>query len=81
MYENRTHKTDDQIVSLHMPFVRPIVQGKASANVEFGAKVAISTVNGFCFIEHLSFDAFSEGITLIIAVTTTIEGLDFIQKQ
>lgn len=40
-----------------MPYVRAIVRGKASADVEFGAKVAISTVNEFCFVEHLSFDA------------------------
>lgn len=68
MYQNRTHKIEDRIVSLHMPYVRPIVRGKASANVEFGAKVAISTVNGFCFMEHVSFDAFNEGTTLIQAV-------------
>jgi len=41
-----------------MSFTRPIVRGKASADVEFGAKLAISTVHGFSFMEHLSFDAF-----------------------
>jgi len=68
MYQNRTHKIEDRIVSLHMPFVRPIVRGKAASDVEFGAKLAISTVNGFCFMEHLSFDAFNEGNTLIASV-------------
>ena len=30
-----------------MPFVRPIVRGKTNAPVEFGAKLAISMVNGY----------------------------------
>lgn len=65
MYKNKKHQVDGRIVSLHMPFVRPIVRGKAKAEVEFGAKLAISVVNGFCFMERLSFEAFNEGTTLI----------------
>lgn len=68
MYKGHKHKTEDRIVSLHMPFIRPIVRRKANADVEFGAKPAISTTNGFCFMEHLSFDAFNEGKTLISSV-------------
>lgn len=68
MYKYRKHQIEDRIVSLHMPFIRPIVRGKTSADVEFGAKLAISTVNGFSFMEHLSFDAFNEGTTLITSV-------------
>ncbi|MDP3488005.1 MAG: IS5 family transposase [Bacillota bacterium] len=68
MYRNHSHRIEDRIVSLHMPFVRPIVRGKANAPVEFGAKLAISIVNGFIFMEHLSFDAFNEGITLIQSI-------------
>ena len=40
MYENKTHQVQDRIVSIHQPWVRPIVRGKATADVEFGAKVA-----------------------------------------
>jgi hypothetical protein len=47
-----------------MPFVRPIVRGKTNAPVEFGAKLAISMVNGYCHMEHLSFDNFNESTTL-----------------
>lgn len=65
MYQNRTHQVDDRIVSLHMPFVRPIVRGKTSVEVEFGAKLSISVVDGFAFMERVSFDAFNEGTTLI----------------
>lgn len=64
MHLSKTHQVADRIVSLHMPFVRPIVRGKASADVEFGAKLAISIVNGYTHMEHLSFDAYNEGITL-----------------
>lgn len=36
----KDHKIEDRIVSLHMPFIRPIVRGKANAAVEFGAKLS-----------------------------------------
>lgn len=68
MYQNRKHSIADRIVSLHMPFVRPIVRGKARADVEFGAKLAISIVDGFSFMESLSFDAFNESMTLIQSI-------------
>jgi IS5 family transposase len=64
MYQEKKHSVPDRIVSLHMPFVRPIVRGKKNASVEFGPKLAVSIVDGFTFMEKLSFDAFNEGITL-----------------
>ena len=51
-----------RIVSLDRPYVRPIVRGKEKKPVEFGAKVHKFQVDGIGFIEHLSFDAFHEGI-------------------
>lgn len=68
MYENGTHTVADRIVSIHSPFVRPIVRGKTNAPVEFGAKVAISMVEGFAIVEHLSWDAFNEMTTLIDSI-------------
>ncbi len=65
MYTHRTHKIKNRIVSISQPHVRPIVRGKATADVEFGAKVAISIVDGYTYIERLSWDAFNEGKTLI----------------
>jgi hypothetical protein len=64
MYENKTHQVPNRIVSIHQPWVRPIVRGKATAEVEFGAKVSISVVDGFARIEHLSWDAYNESTTL-----------------
>lgn len=65
MYENRTHKVSDRIVSLYQPHVRPMVRGKAKSPVEFGAKVSISLVNGFSFVEKISWDAYNESCDLI----------------
>jgi len=65
MYELRTHRIEDRIVSISQPHIRPMVRGKASAPVEFGAKVSVSMVNGYAFLERLSWDSFNEGVTLI----------------
>ena len=68
MYEQKTHSVENRIVSISQPHVRPIVRGKARTNVEFGAKLAISIVDGFAYLEKLSWDNFHEGITLIEAL-------------
>jgi len=60
MYENNTHSISDRIVSLSQPHVRPIVRGKARASVEFGAKVSISLVDGFSYVDKISWDAYNE---------------------
>ncbi|WP_029420182.1 IS5 family transposase [Alicyclobacillus macrosporangiidus] len=68
MYRKRTRRIDDRIVSISQPHVRPMVRGKARSNVEFGAKVAISLVDGYARIEQLQWDSFNEGLTLEAAV-------------
>lgn len=68
MFERKTHQIEDRIVSIHQPHVRPVVRGKAKARVEFGAKVSVSMVNGYAFLERLSWDSFNEGVTLIESV-------------
>lgn len=68
MYKAKNHRIADRIVNLYQDYVRPIVRGKASAAVEFGAKVAISIENGFSRIEKLSWDAYNEAGTLIESV-------------
>ena len=57
-------KINDVIVSIDKPFIHPIVRGKESKSVEFGAKVNMIQVDGINFIEHLCFSAFHEGIRL-----------------
>lgn len=57
-----------RIVSLSKSYIRPIVRGKETQKVEFGAKVNTIQFDGINFIEHLSFNAFHEGIRLISCV-------------
>ena len=68
MFSTNTRRVDDRIVSLSQPWVRPIVRGKQNADVEFGAKVEMSDVNGFLRIEDLRWDAFNESKTLQASV-------------
>ena len=62
MFEGR--KVSDRIVSVDRHYVRPIVRGKETKSVEFGAKVNNIQIDGISFIEHISFKAFNEGIRL-----------------
>jgi len=64
MYENRKHRVSDRIVSVAQPYVRPIVRGKSGRHTEFGAKLSVSLVNGFAFLDHLDWDAFNESTDL-----------------
>ena len=64
MYETHTNRIDNRIVSLSQPWVRPIVRGKQNAEVEFGAKIELSDVDGFLRIEDFRWDAFNESTTL-----------------
>lgn len=68
MYDNKTHIVEHRIVSIHQPHVRPIVRGKTTANVEFGAKIQVSLMDGYAFLEELSWEAFNEGARLMNAV-------------
>ena len=63
MYRTKTHKVPDRIVSISQHWVRPIVRGKQNADVEFGAKVEMSIVDGFLRIEDLRWDAYNESTT------------------
>ena len=80
MYEERKHSVKDRIVSIHQPHVRPIVRSKMGARVEFGSKLHLSLVDGFAFIDSISWDAFNEGTFLSEYVGTTKPGLAFTPK-
>ena len=54
----------NRIVSVSKPYVRPIVRGKETKSVEFGAKCNNILIDGISFIEKLSFNAFNEGTRL-----------------
>jgi hypothetical protein len=60
LYRQKSHRIKGRIVSLCQPHIRPQVRGKSGADVEFGPKVSWGYVDGFCFADVFSFDAFNE---------------------
>ena len=44
-----------QLVSLTQPHIRPIVRGKSGSPTEFGAKLSVSCVEGYVFVEKISW--------------------------
>lgn len=60
MYKKKVNRIADRIVSFHRPYVRPIKRGKSGKPTEFGAKGALSYVDGFLFLDHLEHAAFPE---------------------
>ena len=65
MYDHKVHSVPDRIVSISQPWLRPIVRGKVTAPVEFGAKFDLSLdTEGYGRIEKISFDPYNEGASL-----------------
>ncbi len=50
------------------PDIRPIVRGKARSSVEFGAKVSISLVDGFSYVDQIIWDAYNESGDLRVQI-------------
>lgn len=70
MYENKTIRIDDRIVSINQPHIRPIARGKAGSSVEFGAKISASCVDKYVFLDRLSWDNFNESQDFIEQIET-----------
>jgi hypothetical protein len=49
-----------RIVSLSRPYVRPIKTGKQGKETEFGARGALTHVDGFLFLDYWKHEAFNE---------------------
>jgi len=64
MYDHKIRRIENRIVSINKPHVRPIKRGKAGADVEFGAKVSASVVDGFVFVDRISWENFNESTEL-----------------
>ncbi len=60
MWENKTQRVDQRIVSLTQPHIRPIVRGKAGTPTEFGAKLSVSCVDNYVFLDRISWENFNE---------------------
>ena len=81
MYDQKTNRIDDRIVSLCQPHVRPIIRGKAGAGTEFGAKLHGSLVCGFMFSERIDWNNFNEGKDLITVAEAYYQRLGFYPKS
>ena len=64
MYETKTQRIDDRIVSIAQTHVRPIKRGKAGRDTEFGAKLSLSVVDDFSFVDVLSWNNYNESLDL-----------------
>lgn len=72
MFENNSQRIDNRIVSVSQPHVRPIKRGKAGRETEFGAKLSLSVVDGFSFVDHLSRDNYNESLDFMEQIETFI---------
>lgn len=64
MYENKKRSVERRIVSIEQPYIRPIVRGKAGKSVEFGAKITVSYIDGYIFLDKISWENFNESTYL-----------------
>ncbi len=60
MYKKRVNRIAGRIVSLYRPYVRPIKTGKQGRATEFGARGALTHVDGFLFLDYWKHEAFNE---------------------
>ena len=60
MSENNKNRIEDRIVSLTQPHIRPIVRRKARNSTEFGAKLSVSCIEGYVFLDRISWNNFNE---------------------
>lgn len=61
LYESKSHSIPNRIVSISQPHIRPIVRGKVKNPTEFGAKISVSVVDGYTYLDRLSWDNYNEG--------------------
>ena len=64
MYHNKVHSTQDRIVSIYQPHVRPIPRGKDKATTEFGSKQLVMLKDGYTHVYRIGWDNYNEGTLL-----------------
>ena len=64
MYSTKTNSIAHSIISIHQPFIRPIVRGKDGRKVEFGSKINVSLIRWFTRINQYSYEAINESVYL-----------------
>lgn len=69
MFDSKSNRCDHRIVSLQMPFIRPIVRGKVPVPTEFGPKIDLGVdEEGNSRVEFFSYEAYNESGHLIEAI-------------
>ncbi len=68
MFNENKRNVKDRIISISKPFIRPIQRGKVKASTEFGAKLEVMLINGFSYVNNLSWDNYNEGTYLIESI-------------
>jgi len=81
MVQNNSLRVDGRIVSVSQPHVRPIKRGKAGRDTEFGAKLSISVVDGFSFVDRISWDNYNESLDLVDQIETYRRRFGFYPKS
>ncbi len=66
MFMKGVYQCNDRIVSVFQSHIRPIVRGKAKAEIGFGRKIGADIVNGHTFVDHHSWEAYNECDDLMI---------------
>jgi hypothetical protein len=64
MYKNKEHSHPNRIVNIYQPWVRPMPRGKDRNRTEFGAKINVSEVDGFCRINRIDWNNYNESVDL-----------------
>lgn len=81
MFDHDVCSCLDRIVSIFQSHVRPIVRGKAGRKTEYGAKIGVSVVNGFTYIDHLCWDAYNESSDLMLQIMTYKERFGYYPQE
>ena len=68
MFRTKSHSIEGRIVSISQPHIRPIVRGKSRAQVEFGAKLSASVVDGNVYLDRIGWEAYNESVDLPVQV-------------
>ena len=81
MFDNNVRSCFKRIISIFQPHVRPIVRGKAGRKTEYGAKIGVSVVDGFTYIDHLSWEAYNESSDLLLQIQTYKERFGYYPRE
>jgi IS5 family transposase len=60
LFNEKKRSVANRIVNAAQPHIRPIVRGKIGKPTEFGAKISAAVVDGFAYLDRISFDSYNE---------------------